>query len=81
MQTALPNTHVTAVANLTCKTSEGTEFSHMVCDEGHVRRTLLLFREILAGKAAAAAKVSSAGMTPPAQHQSPGKRAIDVTLL
>lgn len=63
MQTALPDIHVTAVANLTCKTSEGTEFSHMVCDEGHVRRTLLLFGEILAGKAAAA-KVSSAGMTP-----------------
>lgn len=80
MQTALPDIHVTAVANLTCKTSEGTEFSHMVCDEGHVRRTLLLFGEILAGKAAAA-KVSSAGMTPHARHQSPGKKAIDVILL
>lgn len=39
MQAALPGIRVTAVANLTCKTSEGTEFSHMVCDEGHVRRT------------------------------------------
>lgn len=61
MQIALPGVHVTAVANLTCKTSEGTKFSHMVCDEGHVRITLLLFGEILAGNAAAA-KVSSAGM-------------------
>lgn len=74
MQSALPDIHVTAVTNLTCKTS------HMVCDEGHVRRALLLFREILAGKAAAA-KVSSTGMTPHAPHQSPGKRAIDVIML
>lgn len=80
MQAALPGFLVTAVANLTCKTSEGTEFSHMVCDEGHVRRTLLLFGEILAGEAAAA-KVSSAGMTRHARHQSPGKKAIDVILL
>lgn len=80
MHTVLSDIHVTAVAHLTCKTLEGTKFSHMVCDEGHVRRTLLLFREILAEKAAAA-KVSSAGMTPPSQHQSPGKKAIDVILL
>lgn len=75
MQAALPGFLVTAVANLTCKTSEGTEFSHMVCDEGHVRRTLLLFGEILAGKAAAA-KVSSAGMTRHARHKAPAKRLL-----
>lgn len=78
MQTALPGIYVTAEANLSCKTSEGMEFSHMVCDKGHVWRTLLLFGEILAGKGAAA-KVSSAGMTPHARHQSPGKKAINVT--
>lgn len=81
MQTALPGVHVTAVANLTYKTLEGTEFSHLVCNEGHARSTLLLFGGILAGKAAAAKVSSSAGTTPPARHQSPGKKAVDVILL
>lgn len=54
--------HVSALALLTCKTLEGKELSHMFCHEGHVSRTLLLFREILAGRAPLA-EVSSAGMT------------------
>ena len=57
-----PGIHVTASALLTCKTSEGKEFSHMLCHEGHVSRTLLLFREMPVGRAPTA-EVSSAGMT------------------
>lgn len=61
-QTDCTGVHVTAWALLTCKTSEGKEFSHMFCHEGHVSRTLLLFREILVCRAPTA-EVSSAGMT------------------
>lgn len=73
MQSSLADIHIILTSQANLKISRGMEVSHLVYHEGHVRGTLLLFREIVAGKAAAA-KVSSAGMTPACPTSKPRQK-------